>query len=47
MLNVGPFVQALGGPPEWGSTTTNAIGTFFFASLASALAASALWRSAS
>jgi hypothetical protein len=28
VLSVGPFVQAEGGPPEWGSTTANSMGTF-------------------
>jgi hypothetical protein len=33
VLYVGPFVQAQGGSPEWGSTTANSMGTFVLAVL--------------
>ncbi|GAA2109540.1 hypothetical protein [Actinomadura alba] len=44
VLNVGPFVQARGGPPEWGSTIANSMGTFVLAVLGLAGLAGSLAR---
>lgn len=43
-LDVGPFVQAEGGPPEWGSTVANSMGTFVLAILGLAGLVSSLAR---
>jgi hypothetical protein len=42
VLNVGPFVQAENGSPEWGTTTNSSIGTFFFTLLGVAMLFSSL-----
>ncbi|RFU40737.1 hypothetical protein DZF91_15565 [Actinomadura logoneensis] len=44
--DVGAFVQTEGGSAEWGSTTANAIGTFFLSvtGVLGAVSAAGLWR---